>query len=195
MKKQLMTKSYALLWFYDIFFCHQNPLEMDDYTHDVDAIQEELEADPWDRKHPDMDEDEVEEYYTKYFTRDYRPKFAQKAGKTLREIRLYEKQIRAFQYWSPQKEGGVGSQPWYYALLDLFTQLFNHHEVRKADFLALYSMNERTFKRYLHTIRDYEKGRGEYEFAVAYDAKAKIYKSVPTGIRCPISKLSGCKAW
>jgi hypothetical protein len=195
MKKQLLTKSYALLWFYDIFFCHSNPLEIEKEKKDYDAANEEDSKEDWEKKWPDEDWFELLEHFTTYYTKDYRPIFAKKSGKTLREIRLYEKQILAYQSWESSGRKDAPEQPWYYGLLDLFTLLFGKKEITKTDFLKLFSLNERTFKRYLCTIRTYERGKGKNEFAVAYNAKEKIYKAIPTGFPSPVNKNDNFKVW
>jgi hypothetical protein len=195
MQKQQMSKSYALLWFYDVFFCHTNALEKERRVVDEKAFEEEFYKESWDRRWPDEDEDQTRERFTTYRIFSYRPRFAKKSGKTLREIKLYEKQIKAYEAWTVAGRQEASKQPWYYVLLDLFDLLLKKKEVRKADFLSFYGLNERTFKRYLHTIRTYEKGKGRFEFALAYDAKKKIYHATETGFVSPVIKETGMKTW
>lgn len=190
-----MSKSYALLWFYDIFFCHQNLLEMDKEKKDYAAAQEEMDKEDWDKKWPDEDWIDLLEHFTTDYTKDYRPIFAKKCRKTRREIRLYEAQIKTYQAWNKAGQTNATTQPWYFALLDLFSDLFDKKTINEKDFLTFYGLNERTFKRYIHTIRAYEKGKGRNEFAVQYDAKAKVYRSIPTGLPSPVNKNTGFKGW
>jgi hypothetical protein len=193
MKKQALPKSYALLWFYDLFFCHENPLIEENYGHDVVAAQEEYEKDPYDRKWPDEDYDETLKHFP-LPPKDRRKRFAKKAGKTIREIRLYEKQIRAFEGASRKPEDQAQA-PWYYALLALYSELFSHHEVSKEDFLIAYGLNERTFKRYLHTIRTYEDGLGRHEFLLLYDKKKNVYRFAPSLYPSPLLLGTLYKTW
>jgi hypothetical protein len=195
MQKQAMPKSYALLWFYDVFFCHPNPLQKEKEFHDVEASEEEYAKDPWERRYPNEDRQETLEHFITYKITDYRPRFAKKCGKSLRELRLYEKEIKAFEAWSDLGKKNASDQPWYYALLDLFDRLYHQQEIKKKDCLAFYGLQERTFKRYLATIRGYESGRGRNEFALSYDAKRKIYHFGPSGYPSPIIKPSNYKSW
>ena len=195
MKKQLMTKSYALLWYYDVFFCHSNLREDEKWKRDYKAANEEDSKEDYEKRWPDEDWLDLLDHFTTYYIKDYRPIFAKKSGKTLREIRLYEKQILAYQSWTSSGKANPQQQPWYYALLDLFTLLFDKKEVTKISFLNFYGLNERTFKRYLHTIRTYQKGKGKNEFAVAFNAKTKSYKAVPTGLPSPVNKNDNFKVW
>lgn len=192
-----MTKSHALLWFYDIFFCHANLLvwRCPYPTTDYRALDEELEKEPEDRRWPDETDVEIEEHFQYYPVKDYRPKFAKKCGKSLREIRIYEQQVKSYKEWSSSGQQDTASQPWYFALLELYTLLFNKTDVVKKEFLDRFSMNERTFKRYLALIRKYETMEGGFEFSLAYDAKKKVYHRIPSGHPLRIFKASGMKPW
>lgn len=195
MKKQLMSKSRALLWFYDVFFCHSNHLEKDQPYTMRKRWEDEINKEKWEKRWPNEDDDEVKEHFIAWHTLDYRRRFANKTGKTLREIRLYEKQIRAYLAWDKAGREKPNEQPWYFVLLDLFCDLFYQKKVNKKDFLSFFELNERTFNRYIQTIREYQMHQGKNEFAVHYDAKAKLYRSIPSGFPSPVNKQDNFKVW